>query len=329
MTAPYWPILNGVWSGGGAVFLRNLAYCQRLFPRAFADSPRGAVPLIARNAVPIGLVRGKYILIPQNAWVWHGPWGDSFEEVRRRIELRVATSASIHLATGVVRISSAIPAASRRVLLPVLHNVLDEEFEYALHHSSHVESPWLEDDAPPYIFSPGSQDCYRNTPFLMRAWAEYRKAGGSCELLIVGSTSTSKRARTLLQLATECGAHLKTESMPRHAVLAHMRAARLTALPSLVEASPVSLLEAIVCSPRVIASDIVGHRELCRSVSGSSRFFDPTDIESLMCALGEADTDDAQDRCSTLSTPVAREQLRAEWSRGLLERLGVIQSWRA
>jgi glycosyltransferase involved in cell wall biosynthesis len=329
LTVLYWPKVDGNWSGGGAVFIRNLEYCQHLFPEVFSDSPRGAVPIIARNVVPPGLIRSRYVLIPQNAWPWHGPWGDSFQEVQRRIQLRLASTASIHLATSVVRISSAIPAPPRRVLGPILHNVLDEEFEHALKCSSSVTSQWLDNGSPPYIFSPGSLDCYRNFPFLIRAWAEYRKAGGSCELLIVGSAPTSKATGALLQLANECGAQVKTESLPRHAVLAHMRAARLTVLPSLVEASPVSLLEAIVCSRRVIASDIVGHRELSGFVRGSVGLFDPTDIESLISALGEADTDEAPDRCAMLSTPVAREQLRAEWSRGLIERLGLIQGLRA
>ena len=67
--------------------------------------------------------------------------------------------------------------------------------------------------------------------------------------------------------------------MPRPQFLATLRDAAVVVLPSLVEASPLTPLEACAMTPRVVMSDIVAHHEVLApfgdaAETGQAAFFD-------------------------------------------------------
>ena len=245
----------GGWSGGGQAFLSNAAFARERHP--VLQGSDVDVPLIPRN-VPIQLGQSRpYLLAPQNAWPWH-PVARGAREVWTIARLRAASEWFALRSEGVLRISSAIP--SRRAwspVSPVLHNVLDQGFDEALDQSP--LAPVAEVDEA--FVSIGSVHTYRNLPVLLEAFGRYRRSGGTSGLVLVGALGGSTVARQVEATARRTP-HVTLVPGPveRAEALRLLADARAVILPSRVEASPLSVLEAVVLNQQVILSDIVGHR---------------------------------------------------------------------
>jgi glycosyltransferase involved in cell wall biosynthesis len=175
--------------------------------------------------------------------------------------LRLVGSFYARLCSAQLRISSAVPAFFRdERSSPVIHNVLDPAFEAALKESVAAAPLPGADNA---FVCLGSATGYRNLEMLVGAFADYRREGGSCDLVVAGPpTNAVVAARVARLCAALPGTSVWWGRASRPAVLATLTRARGVVLPSLVEASPLSLLEALVVNQRVIASDIAGHREV-------------------------------------------------------------------
>lgn len=294
---------SGKWSGGGEAVLSNLAYASRRYPGMF--STRTGVPLVARNYVPLGFMARAYILMPQNVWPWSGPWGTSREAIRK-LQLRVASEVALSRAKRVVRISSLMPRNSRGGVLP---NVLDEGFEAAL-----AERPPPLPESPGSFLVPGSIGTYRNLDRVLLAYKEYRKAGFSRPLYIVGRVTDAKLYARLQFLGRGIdGVSYCPNHVPRSRLLSSLAMAHAAVFPSLVEASPVGLLEALVLCPRVYASDIVGHREVAGTCFPSDGYLRGNDVASIAAALvdseGRRNNDDRP-----LKDANMRDLRRAQWA---------------
>jgi glycosyltransferase involved in cell wall biosynthesis len=299
---------EGAWSGGGSGFLALARYAAGRYP-LLAGGPE-AVPVVARN-IPTRNVRRRrpFVLAPQNAWPW-SPGGATRTEVGRVWGLRAGSELFMRRASAVLRISSAIPViGSADRYSPVIHNVLDPGFEDALVDSHDVDPG----PARGRIVIIGSCYSYRNLERLVQAHA---MSGDSRQLLIAGPIGTMELAQRLGAAALDSGRVLvRWGSMPRATCLAWLRAADLVVLPSLVEASPLSALEALAVQPRVLLSDIPAHREVVRAHGALSECaYVPADsLEAWAQALAVG-ASDAAESFASLSEFEPREAAREEWS---------------
>lgn len=269
-----------------------------------------------RNIVTGSLLfSGDYILMPQNCWPWYGPWGVSREAIRRLV-LRGASEIAIRRSKGIVRMSYAVPHCGRRTPEP-LGNVLDEGFEESLEQSVTLPKTRRTAAAEGALLCVGDICSYRNLTVLLKGYSRYRSAGGRLGLVIAGSDPFRLVSGRLEMLAAQLqSVFFEVYAFPRWQVLAMLRAAAGVVFPSLVEASPVTLLEALALNTNVVASDIPAHREMAGSYLSSTRFFSARSED----AIGEAllgiemafppPTPDAPD----LSLGNVRAQLRAEWA---------------
>ena len=308
---------DGRWSGGGKVVLRNLRFAESEHPDVL--DPEGSIPLIPRNLVPRALlITGRFVYLPQNAAPWHAVGGTPREWARWRY-LRTMSDIAALRTMGTVRISSSIPA--RRSDGQVLANVLDEDFETALDGAAEQR----EDLADAFVCV-GSMWSYRNLPTLLRAFAGYRRRGGRLRLVIAGSPDVDKVYRTVKEAASGMDAVSVAASAPaRPEVLRMFRSAHASIFPSLVETTSVMVLEGIATSPRLLISDIVGHREVAGSRVSEEAFFDPLDPSALTASLHAAEEAGPSSMESDISTPDGRARARAAWASALaghLRRLG-------
>jgi glycosyltransferase involved in cell wall biosynthesis len=302
------PIVSGKWSGGGRVVLNNLRYAANLFPDQLSFESSAAVPLQLRNAVPPDLLRsGRFLYMPQNAWVWNGPYGRPSEALRK-IALRAASDMALRRTAGLIRISEAIPDPSGSGL-PILHNVLDGEFESDLQEAKSIET-----DAHDAIVCLGSLGTYRNVGRLLQAFDEYRHRGGRLRLVVQGPAT--KRLAQSIRRAAESRPFLTINPapLPRPHVLAMFRDCRIAVFPALVEASSVTLLEALATAQHVIASDIPGNRGVSSGLLDADCFFDPTDVTGMAEALTQAEHNWPLGQPAQIATATAREERRAKWS---------------
>ena len=296
---------SGQWSGGGRVVLDNLAEAASAGD-VLRVGPRGGTPLIPRN-VPTSLrsLLHPFVWMPQNALPW-GPPAPGEAGLQR--QLRVASSVVAARARAMVRISGAIPPLRRRPTSAVLHNVLDEAFEDLVgglvptQHGSFV--------------CVGSAHSYRALPQLIRGFATYRASGGRTDLLIQTSAGTPSEGRLIAAAAEQVpGLQVRTGGAERAEVAALMLGSAGVVFPSLVEASPVTLLEAQALGRSVACSDIMAHREL----------LDGSRVVDFFTATSEAESAAAMHRLDErgpfthheLTEPRFRRLRRQQWAQAL------------
>lgn len=312
MEQTYYFDKRGQWSGGGNAFLNNVAHAERR--HSILRGGPGSIPIFPRN-VPVRSARTsrKFILAPQNAWAW-APRSRGLQEFKFVTGLRVASSYYMRRAQGLLRISGSIPSAKGRPTSPVIHNVLDPTFEEALIESNQVRVPAAEGK----LVSIGSGHSYRNLVNLIKGYRSYRAAGGKLDLWIAGP-SGSNRARSDAMRAAEGmdGVTFGKGRLSRGECLAAFRSAAGVVLPSLVEASPLAVLEAASVNPRLVVSDITGHREILADYGSVSpqAFFDPFTPELIAEGLHRASSGLVELPHSMLSRPEVRENARDTWGK--------------
>ncbi len=313
-----WPVRHladiGRSSGGSQVLTSNLAFAASLLPRRFTANALGT-PLITRNIVPLRrFARGGYLYMPQNAWAWLGP-GGGVRESGYRLTLRVLSELALRRARATLRISESIPDRTG-LGLPVLHNVLDVRFEEALE-----ASRALDPGTAGSIVSVGSFVPYRNYERLIEAHRRYREQGGKLRLVLAGPAGFPQILARVKRLASgRDDVELRPHRLTRDEVLAMLRDCELAILPSLVEASPVSLLEALVLCRRIAASDIPGHHGIARGMLDGVAIFDPMSPTAILEALIGAERSEPVARTLPISTADGRTAARTEWAHSL-ERL--------
>ena len=303
----------GRWSGGGSAFLNN-ARGAATRHAILRGEPGRAIPIIARNVPPRSPTpRGDYVLAPQNAWPWN-PVASGVRERTRVTALRAASTIGLRRASAVMRISSVIPTARHIPSSPVIHNVLDEGFEEALAASTSRRSPW-----PGHIVSIGSLHSYRNVPGLIAGYHRYRQAGGQAPLLIAGpagSPTAVAAARSAARGVPDIT--FVTNPLPRDLCLAVMREAAAVVLPSRVEASPLTTLEACSVTPCVTVSRIPAHAEILEdyatSGTGDDVFVDPLSPREFAAGIVAAEGGGAGGTWhEELASAAVRSRARERW----------------
>ena len=173
-----------------------------------------------------------------------------------------------------------------------------------------------------HIVSLGSGHSYRNLRGLLAGYDRYRELGGSRPLFL-GGTPGSRQMQSEVESAAARlpDVRLHWGGLPRDQFLAVLRDAAVVVLPSLVEASPLSALEACVLNPRVLMSDIIGHREILTPFSQTSRadedrhFFSPSDADSLARRLLAVESEEGPGPWHpVLSSADARVEARERWA---------------
>lgn len=273
---------DGAWSGGGRAVVELFHHAHQRHPELLRLDGGQGVPMYLRNALPPKALAGPYILLPQNAWPWTS-WRGSGMVALRWAALRITSWVAMRRAIGVVRLSSAIPkpndAPSR--LVP---NVLDPGYERALAFDGSLPE-WIR-SAEGSFLSVGSISPYRNFPRLLEAHALYREHGGRRPLVIVGAPMSRELGRQLFALTTNRPAvSVVADPQSRHHILAAMRGCQSVVLPSLVEASPLTLLEGLASGVPVAASMIPGHLETAGVHARHVVWMDPQDANTMMQAL--------------------------------------------
>ena len=259
MTVRLKPIHRDKWSGGGANLFRNLEYAEAVAPHAFDED---GLPVLASNIAPPNLLRtGEFVHIPQNAWAWHGSAVGAWE-LRRRTLLRLGSEITCRRAAISIRIGPMIPSYARTAQ-EFLPNVLDLDFEDALHSKGEAALPFDFDDAP-YWIVPGSLWSYRNVGAVLEAYNNRRPRFKDWKLLLIGPLSTESGLRGLMAEQHD-GVVIHTERVARSEMLAAIAGSSGCIFPSVVEASPVTVLEAAALNVPLIAWRTPAHEYICKS----------------------------------------------------------------
>jgi glycosyltransferase involved in cell wall biosynthesis len=300
---------GGRWSGGGRAVLENLREAAEIRPESFTLRGRcSSTPvLMLRNVVPAGMLFHQYLYMPQNARPWANPRFVGRKEASRWLGLRVASTAAIARSSALVRLSSAIPPRHNSQLL--LPNVLDRAFDGC---SMNARTPAGIAKLGGFL-SIGSISAYRNIPRLVQGYREYRRRGGSWCLTVVGSPDVPYAVQLAQENADLVGVKIYPRTMNREEVLGLMLAHEACIFPALVEASPISLLEAAALGVQVLASRIPGHVETIPA-GLSIGYFDATRSVSIASAL--ADAEDARlvsEASHQLRTADGRARMRETW----------------
>lgn len=308
-------VAEGSWSGGGQAFLSLAAYAAARHP-VLAGGP-DAVPVFARN-VPVrpASVRRPFVLVPQNAWPWV-PAGAEPTELPRLWGLRAMSELFLRRASAVLRVSSSIPRLGRvDHYSPVIHNVLDPGFEEALAAADRVETT----PAEGRVVTIGSCYSYRNLERLVQA---HVRSGDRRQLLVAGPVGSRALAHRLGAAAQGSDrVVVRWGSVSRATCLAWYRAADTVVLPSRVEASPFSALEAYAVQPRVVLSDIPAHREILAAYGAETeRAYVAVDDTDAWAAAIDASAE-ASGTHRALADAGVREEARERWSSAVAEWFG-------
>lgn len=322
----HWPIRvedRGNWSGGGRAVLCNLRLACDLFPQRLVFGTGGSNALIPRNVVPKALLQsGKYFLMPQNSWPWQGPWGSPTEAIRKAL-LRTASELALNRAQGVVRISASIPVRNPNSSVP-LANVLDAGFEQALR-DANFSGRHERQAVRNAIVCIGDVYSYRNVGRLIEGYSRYRAGGGRCALVIAGKCPSKTLTAALRRQANRTrGVSLQLRTMTRSEVLTMLQHASGIIFPSLAEASPITLLEALCVNDRIVVSNIPAHLELAGSRLPGCHFFKPSSVDALANALVTLDDGEADQSQPDLASPAVRADLRIDWATRLVELLEAV-----
>lgn len=272
----------------------------------FTDDPMDAIYLVARNVPSANFAPKKLFLIPQNAWPWH-PGKLTRTEFRHLAPLRVASTAYMIRADAVLRISEAIPRG-RRDAGAVIHNVLDEAFEVAERDSERLN---LQTRGGLFMF--GGLSSYRNVDRLLEAYRRYRADGGALQLTIAGTPVDKTTVRRIAEKASSTrGVIFRPESIERSELVAICRQSHGVIFPGTVEASPVSVLEALAVNGNIAVSEIKGHRSLLDGESlGRLPHFHPLRTQSM--AAGLVALENGAPNTTKLSTAEGRWAAREQW----------------
>lgn len=295
---------DGNWSGGGKAVLDNFRHAASRHPEISFEG--GDIAIVNRNFPPRG-AKGPFILIPQNAWPWAGPTIGLKERMKVRLLGRL-TERSMRKALGVIRAGRGIPVRGNcwPHLLP---NPLDEAFDVAEKESRGLQRPV----EAPYIVSVGSLNSYRGVESLIAAYVGYRRSGGTAELHVIGRGVAHYVEKLREQAESVDGFHLHTDAVPRSEVVAWLRHAQAVVLPSHVETSPMSVLEALAVQPRVIASDIPGHPDIVPPGVAGPAYFSHVELGGLTRLLLKSDGP-APELVSPLADPTFRAAERDRWA---------------
>lgn len=297
------------WSGGGANLFANVVVATEQYPEKF--SPTGT-PVFLKNIVPVkNIISGGYICIPQNAWPWYGP-AKSFKEIYRRTLLRIASEVTFFRAKKIIKIGPMIEAPKRKSC-GYLPNVLDEDFENAIVRSRESVPLWLPKE--PFFFTPGSFWSYRNLECVIDAYIEYfDSVSKPLPMLIVGPAVQKKYFDKLVLRSKACsGITLIGKKVDRAELLHAMSSAKLTIFSSLVEASPVTLLECAAMQSPCAVSDVSAHRYIEKHLEGATlNYF--TDKKQLVRLL----LSPPKSTKSNLSNSDLRSEMRLKWARSFI-----------
>lgn len=295
----------GRWSGGGGSLLRNIHLAKNIYPKKFSNY---GVPVVLRNVVSPGkLLSGDYIYMPQNAWAWHGPVL-SFDEWRRRTFLRISSEMAYLRMKKLVRIGPLIPdhdSSSESILA----NVLDEGFEQSYKETEKISSVnWLPSEK--YFLVPGSMWGYRNLDVVIEAYREYRKLGGESSLVLVGVMHKGSGAATTLKNAkNQEGLYIVNKNVGRSELLYAMKRAEACVLASVVEASPVTLIEAGALGIPIIAWRHDGYQFLAKENRLENVMFVTSGSE--LCGAFQKQLDRVEHE---ISDARVRKKKREEWA---------------
>jgi len=124
-----------------------------------------------------------------------------------------------------------------------------------------VDHPWFAPGEPPVILGVGELCARKDFATLLKAFAELRRGGRSCRLVIGGE---GRQRDKLLQLARDLGVSEDVD-LPGFLVnpYAYMDRAKVFALASICEGMPVVLIEAMALGTPVVSTDCPsGPREM-------------------------------------------------------------------
>lgn len=307
---------DGRWSGGGSVLLENAREARERHPVLQGDSD--AVPIMARNVPPMGKIPSQpFVLAPQNAWVWT-PVATGLKERALVTGLRAGTWAMYRRAGAFIRISEAVPPGTTGPTSKVLHNVLDRGFETAsAQHDDDIGR--LCDGAFVCI---GSSYSFRDLALLVRAHTAYQVGGGTRRLVLMGPVGSHAAERSLqTELAGAGDSVVRRPESTRAQCLSALRVAHAAICPAQVEASPVGVLEAGALAPRVLLSDIVGHRGVVGSMGGLGEpsYFTAHDEVALAAGLRALDDSGPHSWRPAVHTVPERRRAREAWGTALAE----------
>jgi glycosyltransferase involved in cell wall biosynthesis len=279
----YWLDDSGRWSGGGTAVLNNIRSASEEYPDVFSRrESKDAIALVPRN-VPTDVKRllRPFVWMPQNALSWAPRIPD---DARLQFKLRLATELVSLRTQSMVRIGGSIPPLRAGVTSPILPNVLDNNFEACLAAAEPNSA------AAGAFLAVGPAHSYRNLVPVVRGFRHYRANGGVSRLLIQTSGGLPAEETKLKELAAGTdGFELRLRPADRCEVISLMKASRAILLPSSVEASPLTMLEAHAAGIPVACSDITAHRELG---DGNEILFHPdsvSDVAETMHCLDDAD----------------------------------------
>ena len=297
---------SGRWSGGGGAVLANLDLAERTSRTIGATATAGSIAIVPRNApTRASVVLGPFVWMPQNALPWAPP---APAERTLQLRLRAASEVMRARARAMVRISGAIPPLrTGRPTSRVLHNVLDEGFEAALPPAAPGHGAFV---------CAGSAHGYRNLVPLVRGFARYRSTGGRTDLLLQTTPGSPSVEAALAEAASAVPGLRVRAGADRRATLSLMAGSAGVVLPSSVEASPMTLLEAQALARPVACSTIRAHDELLGDC-GSPRF-DAAEESSVAAALHALDERGGV-APHPLGDPARRERERARWVASLVE----------
>lgn len=279
---------SGRWSDGAGSVVRLFQEASHQLPELVALNSDSGLPLYLRGALPPRVLASPFVMLPQNAWPW-SPHHGRGRTAARWAALRVATWTSMQRATAVVRLSTAIPVPTSSRSLSPLPNVLDAGYEEALREPSE-DAPWMELLGNSFV-AIGSMMPYRNYVNLVTAHRQYRAVGGARDLLIVGipldGHTVARVQRQAAQDVRDGRVHFVANHQPRARILSALSRAAGIVLPSLCEASPLSLLEALAGGPPVAASAIPGNVETAGAADRHVTWMDGTSTTEMAAALHE------------------------------------------
>lgn len=311
-TPTYVVATRGDWSGGGSAVLDNFAHAVARHQRLSFDGL--GVMVISRN-FPNLRPRGGYVLIPQNAWPWAGPKRGA-QERAKLTGMRIASEVAMRAAIGVIRLGPSIPdiGRSHESFLP---NPLDPGFEDAVAGIDRAAPP----ASSPYFATIGSLNSYRGVETVLDAYLQYRQQGGRTSLAIAGGGREHYVARIRQRAERLPGVELRCRRLPRRECVATLHGARMAVLPSHVEASPISLLEALAVQRNVAASAVPGHAAIVPPETAPPRYFKHSDPSTLTRLMHEADKNVGAGTDHPLSSGDFREAERGRWGATLMRML--------
>lgn len=315
------PLRDMTWSGGGSILSRNLAELIDDPESIIGNNAAGPV-LWPRNHAPLSMLRDrKFIYMPQNAWPWHGPYVGP-KEASRFFALKGSSILAMRRCLGALRISESIPGSG-----PIVHNVLDRDFE---------KLPRGAEPKHPYILSVGTLAGYRNHETVIDAFERYRSLSSRrIRLVVLGRIDTATYSRYLGRRVAASPFRndilLESTKVERSKVVTAMAGAQLVVFPSLVEASPLSVLESLAVGATVIASDITGHQGILRSSDAATLTFPPRGSAVLsqhMSLIDDGCTAASVPPSHPLRTPEGRLGLRKRWRSNITAALNEICAFR-